>query len=232
MLTIHTAELLLPGGGLAAVPDGAVAVRGREIAATGPYEAVAAACPGARVRRWPGVLTPGLVHPYGARLLESAYHPDPREADELGTEPLTGDALTALGMDDTRRGASARRGAQRLLAHGVTAIHGPLRRAVVADAVARTGLRVLPGEPEAAGADSTGGAWSCRPPAGAAYAGVLDARAVGQRADLAVFETADGAVFDTAGGAAVGAAVEPDFEGAGAACLATVLAGKLVHRRR
>ncbi|QDY78419.1 hypothetical protein [Streptomyces qinzhouensis] len=204
MLTIHGAELLLPGGGLPAVPDGAVAVRGREIVATGPAADVAAACPGARVRRWPGVLTPGLVHPYGVLLLELAYHPDPREADELGTEPLTGDALAALAMDDTRWGASARRGAQRLLAHGVTAIAGTPRRAVVADAVARTGLTVLPG-----GTRPAPDTWSFRAPA-AAYAAVLDGRAVGERADLAVF----------------------DGTGDGAVCLATVLAGRLVHRRR
>ncbi|MFJ8231839.1 hypothetical protein ACIQ9E_18065 [Streptomyces sp. NPDC094448] len=209
MLTIHTAELLLPGGGLPAVPGGAVAVHGREIAATGSYEEVAAACPGARVRRWPGVLTPGLVHPYGAELLDRAYHPDPREADELGTEPLPAagtSALGALAMDEARWGASARRGAQRLLAHGVTAIGGTPRRAAVADAVARTGLTVLPAGGTAAPAATK---WTFRAPAGA-YAGVLDARGVGERADLAVF----------------------DGPGDGAGCLATVLAGRLLHRRR
>ncbi|MGW1279507.1 hypothetical protein ACWD4V_21515 [Streptomyces tsukubensis] len=206
MLTIHTAELLLPGSGLPAVPGGAVAVHGRELAATGSYEEVAAACPGARVRRWPGVLTPGRVHPYGAELLDRAYHPDPREADELGIEPLTGPALDALAMDDTRWGASARRGAQRLLAHGVTAIGGIPRRAAVADAVARTGLAVLPAAGTAAPAAD---GWTFRAPAGA-YAGVLDARGVGERADLAVF----------------------DGPGEGAVCLATVLGGRLVHRRR
>lgn len=144
MLTIHAADLLVPGAG-PAVPGGALAVSGREIVAIGPYEEVVAAHPQARVRRWSGTLTPGLVHPHGAWLLEHAYHPDPREADELGTEPLMGAALVALGMDDVRWGASARRGVQRLLAHGVTALVGPLRRAPAADAVARAGLTVLPG---------------------------------------------------------------------------------------
>ncbi|MEK8144488.1 hypothetical protein NKH18_30240 [Streptomyces sp. M10(2022)] len=61
-------------------------------------------------------------------LLEAAYHPDPREADVLGTEPLTGDALTALGMDEARWGASARRGLQRMLRHGTTAVAGTFTR--------------------------------------------------------------------------------------------------------
>ncbi|MFE0421887.1 hypothetical protein [Streptomyces sp. NPDC058953] len=200
MLTVHTAGSLLPGAGHPAVPGGAVAVRGREIAAVGPYETVLAAHPGARVRRWPGTVVPGLVHPYGVWLLEHAYHPDPREADDLGTAPLTGDALTALGMDDTRWGASARRGAQRLLAHGVTAIAGTPGRPAVADAIARTGLTVLPGA-----AAAPAGAPGFAAPADA-YAAVLDARAVGTRADFAVFDAGE--------------------------CVATVLGGRLLHRRR
>ncbi|MEU9602916.1 hypothetical protein [Streptomyces sp. NPDC048057] len=144
MLTVHAADLLLPGTG-PAVPGGALAVSGHEIAAIGPYEEVSAAHPQARVRRWSGTLTPGLVHPHGAWLLEHAYHPDPREADELGTEPLTGAALAALDMDDARWGASARRGVQRLLAHGVTALVGPLSRPHSAAAVARAGLTLHPG---------------------------------------------------------------------------------------
>ncbi|MFI6861821.1 hypothetical protein ACIBKZ_18300 [Streptomyces sp. NPDC050421] len=97
MLTIHAAALLLPGGGRAPVPDGAVAVQDAVIAAFGPYGDVAAAHPAARVRRWPGVLTPGLLQRDAVRLLEESYFPDPREADTLGTEPLTGAALDALG---------------------------------------------------------------------------------------------------------------------------------------
>ena len=62
MLTIHTADLLIPGGGRSPLPGGAVLVEGRRIAAVEVYEDLAAAHPTARVRRWPGVLTPGLVN--------------------------------------------------------------------------------------------------------------------------------------------------------------------------
>lgn len=143
MLTIHTAGLLVFGDPeRPSLPDGAILVEGREIAAVGPYEELADARPTARVRRWPGLLAPGLLNPYGPELLERAYHPDPREADELGTEPLTGAALAALPMTDARWGASARRGVQRLLAHGTVAVAGDLRRPAVVDAVRRAGVSV------------------------------------------------------------------------------------------
>lgn len=51
MLTIHSGT------------DGrALLVAGGRIAAAGPLDAVRATHPGARVRRWPGVLRPGLTH--------------------------------------------------------------------------------------------------------------------------------------------------------------------------
>lgn len=103
MLTIHAAALLLPGGGRAPVPGGAVAVRDAVVESFGLYEELAALHPAARVRRWPGVLTPGLVQRDAVGLLEESYFPDPREADTLGTAPLTGEALDALGPDDTWR---------------------------------------------------------------------------------------------------------------------------------
>ncbi|MGW1376575.1 imidazolonepropionase-like domain-containing protein [Streptomyces sp. NPDC002446] len=178
------------GSGYAVVVDGA------RIAAIGPYEELAAAYgERARVREWDGVLTPGRWEPDGAALLEAAYHPDPREADELGSEPITGEALAALGMTEARWGASARRGLQRLLASGTTALTGPFTRPAVRTAVQRSGLTVLPGPgplPQAPGS----------------------ARAAGTRT-LTVGGPADFAVFAEDGSA-----------------LATVLAGRLVHRRR
>ncbi|MFK8912255.1 hypothetical protein ACJA3G_35205, partial [Streptomyces sp. YS-3] len=95
MLTIHA-----PSEG------DAVLVEGDRLAAIGPYESLAEACPAARVRRWPGRLSPGLADPSGVELLERAYHPDPREADALGTEPLLPPPFP---LDDARRGGSARR---------------------------------------------------------------------------------------------------------------------------
>ncbi|MEU8539551.1 hypothetical protein AB0C52_06040 [Streptomyces sp. NPDC048717] len=216
MLTLHAADLLLPGGGRSPVRDGAVVVRDGEIAAVGPYEELAAAHPTARVRRWPGVLTPGLVNPYGPELLERAYHPDPREADafEHGVEPVTGEALAALAMDDKRWGASARRGVQRLLAHGCVAVAGTLRRPAVVDAVDRAGLSqeerfTTPDGPAALDPLEAG-----RP---VEESFLLPLGLIGMRADFAVFDAED--------------ARDLAAKGAGC-CVATVVAGRLVFRRR
>ncbi|MFL5995487.1 MAG: imidazolonepropionase-like domain-containing protein [Streptomyces sp.] len=185
MLTIHTADLLIPGGGRSPLPGGAVLVEGRQIAAVEVYEELAAAHPTARVRRWPGVLTPGLVNPYGPELLEQAYHPDPRE--DLGNEPISGEALKSLGMTDARWGASARRGVQRMLAQGTVAVVGPLRRPAVIDAVHRSGLTIEDSFTEEP----------------------LTPLLPGMEATFAAFET-------------------PDLR----TCVATVIKGRLLHRRR
>ncbi|MEU7485443.1 hypothetical protein [Streptomyces sp. NPDC042319] len=145
MLTIHRVT------GVRRTEDGAVAaghavvVEGARIAAIGPYDELAAEYGDrARVREWDGVLTPGRHEPDGAAYLEAAYHPDPREAAELGTEPLTGAALSALDMSETRWGGSARRGLQRLLSTGTTSLTGPFTRPSVRTAVTRSGLRDRP----------------------------------------------------------------------------------------
>ncbi|MEU1368570.1 hypothetical protein ABZ454_20845 [Streptomyces sp. NPDC005803] len=212
MLTIHVAALLLPGGGRAPVPGGAVAVRDAVIAAFGPYGELAAAHPAARVRRWPGVLTPGLVQRNAVRLLEESYFPDPREADTLGTAPLTGEALDALGPDDTWRTGSVRRGLHRMLRHGTTAATAaPTAPPALITAMRRSGLLVI-----AAPADP-GSAPRLDPLAGAtAVAGAMAAPlAVGGRADLAAFDAPDEDALLAAGGVS---------------CVATVAAGRLVYR--
>ncbi|GAA3912435.1 hypothetical protein GCM10023084_75500 [Streptomyces lacrimifluminis] len=62
MLTIHAADEVRVGWDAEPLKDGAVAVDGNRVAAVGPLTEVAERFPGARVRRWPGVLGPGLVH--------------------------------------------------------------------------------------------------------------------------------------------------------------------------
>ncbi|MEV5376827.1 hypothetical protein AB0L26_12765 [Streptomyces nondiastaticus] len=218
MLTLHTAGLLLTAApGAAPVPGGAVVVDGDRIAATGPYEEVAAAFPQARVRRWPGVLTPGLRQWYAKWLLERCYHPDPREYDELGERPLTGERLAALEMSEARWAGSVRRGIQQMLRHGTTAVaRSRFDDPVVTTALARSGLRFVseawtPGVPvDEPGLDPL------RNVSGPAVA-FAEPLTVGGRADLAVFDVPDEAAL---------------LEAGAATCVATVLAGRLVYRRR
>ncbi|TSB19974.1 hypothetical protein OG422_13395 [Streptomyces sp. NBC_01525] len=199
MLTLHVAE---------SSPETAVLVDGASLAAVGPYEDLAAAHPGVRVRRWPGILTPGLLNPYGPELLEGAYHPDPREADEFGTEPITGERARLLfRADASRRGASARRGVQRMLAHGTVALAGELRSRAAVDAVRRAGL-VVGQRPE-------------NLPGPASFSPVplvlLPPLKPGGPARFAVFDVPDRAALVRLGAAT---------------CVATVIDGRLVHRRR
>ncbi|MBL1102488.1 hypothetical protein [Streptomyces coffeae] len=127
-------------------PGYAVVVEGSRFGAIGPYEELLAEYgERARIREWDGVLTPGRYEPDGATYLEATYHPDPREAAELGSEPLTGEALAALELTDARWGASARRGLQRLFAKGTTVLTGPFTRPAVVAAVSRSGIREASG---------------------------------------------------------------------------------------
>ncbi|MFJ2744383.1 imidazolonepropionase-like domain-containing protein [Streptomyces sp. NPDC087440] len=141
MLTIHRVRSIREADG---VSGDAVVVDGDRIRDVGTYEElVAQAGPGARTREWDGHLTPGRFEPDAVSLLQAHYWPDPREADTLGTEPLSGHALRDLDLSDTRWGHSARRGVQRLLAHGTTAVAGPFTHPAVRVAVERSPVRVL-----------------------------------------------------------------------------------------
>ncbi|MFF9274950.1 imidazolonepropionase-like domain-containing protein [Streptomyces griseosporeus] len=213
MLTLHAADVLVPGDGRPCLPGGAVLVDGHVVEAVGPYEELVAEHPTARVRRWPGLLTPGLLNPYGPELLEQAYHPDPREADRLGTEPLTGDALAGLALSDARWGASARRGAQRMLAHGTVAVAGDLWRPAVVNAVVRAGLTVEERFDEPPGPPTLD------PLAGRRLGDVirLPLPPRGADATFAVFDAPDVASLAERGAAS---------------CVATVIGGRLVYRRR
>ncbi|MFF7452784.1 hypothetical protein [Kitasatospora sp. NPDC008115] len=221
MLTLHRAALVLPDPADPTAPshaDGAVLVRDELVEAVGPYAGLAAAHPAARVRDWgDALLTPGLRNPYGHWLLERAYHPDPREG--VGDEPVP-DGLAGE-RDETRCGASARRGLQRMLGFGVTAVAGPFERASVRTAVARSGLVVPPGPGAGAGAGPLD-PLAVLPLAEAVHGRV----AAGGRADFAVF--ASGA----SGASGVPGASAADGPGAAGGCRATVLAGRLVFRRR
>ncbi|MEV6206592.1 hypothetical protein [Kitasatospora sp. NPDC051914] len=202
MLTLHRAALLLadPADPAAqAVPDGAVLVDGAGVAWLGPY----AERPGtsARLREWPGLLVPGLLNPYGAWLLERLYHPDPRE--ELGDRPL------AVEVPEGALGGSARRGLQRMLGHGTTAVAGPFEHPAVRTAVARSGLTAVPGDGAEGGLDPLAGRSLAR--------AVHRPLRAGGPADFAVFDAASPAALEQAGAGC---------------CLATVLGGRLLYRGR
>ncbi|MGW7085890.1 hypothetical protein ACWGH2_20705 [Streptomyces sp. NPDC054871] len=199
MRTLHVAE---------GSPEAAVLVDGASVAAVGPYEELVAADPAARVRRWPGILTPGLLNPYGPELLEATYHPDPREADWLGTDPIGGERARALfRVDPSRVGASARRGVQRLFAHGTVAIAGELRARPVVDTVRRAGLAVGQRPPQLPGPPSL----SPTPLV------LLPPLREGTPARFAIFDVADRAELVRQGATT---------------CVATVIAGRMVYRAR
>ncbi|MEV7562660.1 hypothetical protein [Streptomyces sp. NPDC089795] len=214
MLTLHTAELLVTGPGSAPLPGGAVLVDGDRIARVGPYEEVAAAHPHARTRRWPGLITPGLVVRGADVLLERTYYPDdPYEVTELGADPIRGAAaLEALKMTEPRWGHSARRGTQRLLARGVVAVCGRFTIPAVRTAVSRSGLTILP--PAAYEGLPDLDPFAGRVAAAEAFHGILEA---GVPARFAVFAVADEAELSERGATT---------------CVATVIGGRLLHRRR
>ncbi|WP_328763365.1 imidazolonepropionase-like domain-containing protein [Streptomyces sp. NBC_00272] len=225
MLTLHTADLLVAGPGAAPLPGGAVLVDGDRISRVGPYEELGAAWPHARVRRWPGVLTPGLLVRGADELLERTYYPDdPYETAELGADPISGaEALAGLSMTESRWGNSARRATQKLLARGVVAVTGRLTVPSVRTAVIRSGLTLLP--PAAAPAAATSpdlpspdlpslDPFAGRDTAEQAFFGTLEP---GTPARFAVFAAPD---------------AEALLKQGATTCVATVIAGRLLHRRR
>ncbi|MGY0024653.1 imidazolonepropionase-like domain-containing protein [Streptomyces sp. cg35] len=197
MLTLHT------------VADGSsVLVEGELVKALGPYEELAAAHPQARVRRWPGILTPGLLNPYGPEILEHTYHPDPREADTYGSAPIGGErAREIFRADPALLGPSARRGVQRLFAHGTVALAGELRAKPVLEVAQRSGL-VFAARP-----DGLPGPVSLSPKPLV----LLPALAEGGPARFAVFDVEDRADLVRRGAST---------------CVATVIGGRLVYRGR
>ncbi|MFI7010485.1 imidazolonepropionase-like domain-containing protein [Streptomyces sp. NPDC050145] len=193
----------------ACAADGsAVLVDGERIAALGSADELVAAHPGVRVREWPGILTPGLLNPYGPEILEGTYHPDPREADTYGTTPIGGERARAIfRADPSRVGASARRGVQRLFAHGTVAIAGELRSRPVLEVAQRSGLAF------AARPDRLPGPVSLSPRPMV----LLPALTVGGPARFAIFD--------------VPSREELVAQGA-STCVATVVGGRLVYRGR
>src|SRR5664280_631507 len=137
VVTVHTAPVVLP---ICAGPivDGAVAVEGERIAAVGPRADLQAAYPAAKGRRWPGILTPGLVNAHAhlqytdfADLATSGL-PFPRWIVTLSARRQT--------FDDTAWQASARRGIHLALTTGTTCLADVVTNPAVLRPTARSGL--------------------------------------------------------------------------------------------
>ncbi|GAA3017429.1 hypothetical protein GCM10020229_30790 [Kitasatospora albolonga] len=205
MRTLHRAALLLadPADPTAPpVPDGAVLVDGGTVLALGPYGSLAALAREGARERLWGGLLTPGLLNPYAGWLLGTAY-HPDPREGLGSEPLE---LPEVAPE--RRGPSARLGLQRLLGHGVTAVAGPFALPAVRTAVARSGLHAVPGDGARGGLDPL----TDRPLARAVHRPLV----VGGPADFAVFDVPSVA----------------ELERGGAACLATVLGGRLLYRRR
>jgi aminodeoxyfutalosine deaminase len=136
-LTIHAAPVVVPVLG-DPVPDGAVVVAGERIRAVGSRRELVADHPHARVRDWPGVLTPGLVNAH-AHLQYTDF------ADLAGAGLAFFDWIRQLTArrrtyEDSQWIASARRGVHLLLSSGTTAVADVVTDPCVLTPVARGGL--------------------------------------------------------------------------------------------
>lgn len=136
-LTLHTAPVVLAMPG-AALRDGAVAVDGDRIAAVGASAEIAARFPDARVRRWRGILTPGLVNAH-ARL----QYTDFGHLAESGLPLAAWSAAVErerAGYTEARWQESARRGVHLMLKSGTTAVGDVVTEPAVLVPVARSGI--------------------------------------------------------------------------------------------
>ncbi|GAA4982949.1 amidohydrolase family protein [Yinghuangia aomiensis] len=136
-LTLHTAPVVLAMTG-AAMRDGAVAVDGDRIAAVGESAEIAERFPGARVRRWRGILTPGLVNAH-ARL----QYTDFGNLAESGLPLAAWSAAVErerAGYTEARWQESARRGVHLMLKSGTTAVADVVTEPAVLVPVARSGI--------------------------------------------------------------------------------------------
>jgi cytosine/adenosine deaminase-related metal-dependent hydrolase len=135
--TVHAAPVVLPVTG-EPIRDGAVLVEGDRVVAVGSRSSVLSASGGARVREWPGVLTPGLVNAH--------THLQYTDFGDLATSGLPFfewiRTLTARRRtyDAAQWRESARRGVHESLRAGTTCVADVVSDAVVLPVLARSGL--------------------------------------------------------------------------------------------
>jgi cytosine/adenosine deaminase-related metal-dependent hydrolase len=151
--TVHAAPVVLTMTG-ELLRDGAVLVEGDRVADIGPRSQVVARSKGARVRDWPGVMTPGLVNAhahleYGPPFADLAASGLP--FDEWIVE-LT---RRRKGLTDVDWQVSARGSAHQLLRSGTTAVADVVTRGPAIAVAASLGLRGI-SYAELAGVDAKG----------------------------------------------------------------------------
>jgi cytosine/adenosine deaminase-related metal-dependent hydrolase len=137
VLTIHAAKTVLPLTS-APIADGAVLVDGDRIVAVGVKAELVGAHPDARVRDWPGVLTPGLVNAHA-----HTQYTDFADLAELGLPfpEWLGKMVVRRGeFTDVMWQESTRRGLHQMLSTGTTAVADIVTEPVVLSAVARSGM--------------------------------------------------------------------------------------------
>jgi cytosine/adenosine deaminase-related metal-dependent hydrolase len=137
VLTIHAAKTVLPMTA-EAIQDGAVLVDGARITAVGTRAELVAANPAARVRDWPGVLTPGLVNAHA-----HTQYTDFADLATLGLpfpEWLHRMVVRRGEFTDAMWQESTRRGLHQMLSTGTTAVADIVTEPVVLAAIARSGL--------------------------------------------------------------------------------------------
>ena len=123
----------------APIRDGAIVVDDGRVTAVGARAELVAAHPGARVRDWPGILTPGLVNSHAHTQyfdfgdLASSGLPFPEWLHQMVARRAT--FTDAMWQESTRRGLHA------YLETGTTAVADIVTEPVVLSAIARSGIR-------------------------------------------------------------------------------------------
>lgn len=151
--TVHAAPVVLTMTG-PPVNDGAVLIEHDRVVAVGTRKDVIAAAPGARVREWQGVMTPGLVNAHA----HLEYGPP---FADLATSGLPFSQWIAelthrrQGMTDVDWQVSARGSAHQLLRSGTTAVADIVTRGPAIAVAASVGLQGI-SYAELAGVDAKG----------------------------------------------------------------------------
>lgn len=137
MLTLHTADVVLPMSG-PPILDGAVLLEGNTIAAVGTRADLLALAPDARLREHRGILTPGLVNAH-AHLQYSDFH-DLALTGKPFPEWIAMVAARRSTFDDAQWQSSARRGIHEAITHGTTAVADIVTDPAVLPVLTRSGL--------------------------------------------------------------------------------------------